>query len=394
MKKRFSVSLAATVILSATVLSAPTASADRPDDPADTWPASNARTASAGSVPTNSVTPAMQREIDRVVNAGRRAAARVAPTSGARALAGAQIRCAMFEKQRYCLRYGWTNRTAAELRDDLVKREANARRSGRETGDASVLESLRTHARMAPTAKARADRAELRQAARATAKVVDLRHDIQGTPYPRGFFARHPEVDRTAATASKRLYPKRYYIMNWHNVRQQRRSYWCGPTTMQMIGWGWNKKVRPQKLWASRLGTTTSGSSIGNMVKAVNKFTGYDKKRFAGRYIVLDISDWGYGKWMRLHRRHYSQYNAPIVTHPVLKAQYFPYMKGWSGSGHFQVGRGYNNRGKNPATLGLFEPYNPRRFNSSAPYVDRLQYPRAYPNYLANKAHPQQNIGV
>ena len=396
MNKRISVSMAAIAILSATVLSAPGATATAtPDDPADTWPASNARTTNVGSVAPSTITPAMRREIDRVVSANRRTA-RVAPNSGARALAGAQIRCATFETQRYCLRYGWTDRTAAELRRDLTRREAAARRTGHETGDASILASLRTHARMAPRAQARADRAELRQAARSTSKVLALRHDIQGTPYPKGYFARHPEAERTSTSARKRRYPRRYYVLNWHHTRQQNRTYWCGPATMQLIAWGWHggKKPKPQKLWAKRLGTTTSGTGIWNMVAAVNKYTGFDKQGYAGRYIVLDISDWGYGKWLQLHRRHYAQYNAPIVMHPVLKAQYFPYMKGWSGSGHFQVGRGYNNRGKNPATLGLFEPYNPRRFNSSAPHVARLQYPRAYPNYLANQDHPQQNIGV
>lgn len=397
MNKRISVSVVATTMLSATVLSVPGATAqETPDDPSDTWPPSNARTISRGSVAPSTITPAMKREINRVVAANRQAA-RVAPSAGARALAGAQIRCATFETQRYCLRYGWTDRTARELRRDLVQREANTRRTaGHETGDASLLDELRAHARMAPSTQARADRAELRQAAKATSKVLALRHDIQGTPYPQGYFARHPEAERTTATTRKRRYPRRYYVLNWRHTRQQNRSYWCGPATMQLIAWGWHggKKPRRQKLWARRLGTTTSGTSIGNMVKNVNKFTGFDRKRFAGRYIVLDISDWKYGKWLRLHRRHYAQYKAPIVMHPVLKARYFPYLKGWSGSGHFQVGRGYNNRGKNPATLGLFEPYNPRRFNSSAPYVARLQYPRAYPNYLANQDHPQQNIGV
>ncbi|MDN5853489.1 MAG: hypothetical protein L0K86_11720, partial [Actinomycetia bacterium] len=335
MNKRISVGMAA-AMLSATFLSAPGAAAKAtPDDPADTWPPSNARTVSGGSVAPSAITPAMKREINRVVAANRRAA-RVAPASSARALAGAQIRCATFETQRYCLRYGWTNRTAAELRRDLVKREANARRTSHETGDASILGSLRNHARMAPRSQARADRAELRQAARSTSKILELRHDIQGTPYPRGYFARHPEADRTAATARKRRYPKRYYVLNWHHTRQQHRSYWCGPATMQLIAWGCHggKKPRTQKLWARRLGTTTSGTTIWSMVKGVNRYTGFDKERYAGRYIVLDISDWGYRKWLRLHRRHYAQYNAPIVMHPVLKARYFPYMKGWSGSGH------------------------------------------------------------
>lgn len=397
MNKRFSVSTASAVLLGASVLTAPASIADQqaPSDPADTWPATNVRTTDTGSVPANTITSDMRREIDRVIAAGRNAA-RVSPSAGARSLAAAQIRCATFESQRYCLNYGWTNRTAAQLRRDLVQRESSARRTAAPgTGDADLIESLRADARMAPRARAAAERAELRRAARATSKVLALRYEIEGTPYPDGYFARHPEA-RTAATERKRTYPKRYYILNWRHTRQQKRSYWCGPTTMQLIAWGWHggKKPRKQRLWASRLGTTTSGTGIWTMVDAVNKHTGFDKRRYAGKYIVLDISDYGYKKWLSLNKRHYSKYNAPIVMHPVLDARYFDYLKGYSGSGHFQVGRGYNNRGKNPATIGLFEPWNPRRFNSSAPYVARLQYHRAYMSYLANKAHPQQNIGV
>lgn len=395
MKTRFSVSAAVAVLLCATALAAPPQSAADPDaDRADTWPASNPDTLGSGSAAATSITPAMRGEISRVA-----AGARTAPveaTADARSLAAAEIRCATFETQRYCLHYGWTNRTAGELRHDLVSREeAQRTAAGVATGDESLIDSLRSRARLSPNARVAADREELTHAARATAKVLSLRHDIEGTPYPKGFFARHPEVDRQLATAARqREYPKRYYIMNWHHVREQRRSYWCGPTTMQMITWGWQKKVKPQSLWADRMGTTSSGTGIYAMVEAVNKYTGYDKKKYAGKYIVLDISDYSYKKWLSLHKRHYSRYHAPIVTHPVLDARYFDYLQGYSGGGHFQVGRGYNNRGNNPATIGLFEPWNPRRFNSSAPYVRRLQYHRAYMGYQANQAHPQQNIGV
>lgn len=394
MNKRLSVSAAVAVLLCSTALAAPPSGADSHADRTDTWPAQNPPAPASGSVAPTTITPQMRSEISRVVAAGQRGA-RVAPSAGARRLAAAGIRCATFEQQRYCLHYGWTNRTPQELRNDLIQREQAMRTtSGARTGDASTLEALRARARMAPGARAAADRAELTQAAQATAKIVSLRHDLEGTPYPDGFFARHPEVDRTAATARKRTYPKRYYILNWHHVREQRRSYWCGPATMQMIAWGWQKEVKPQRRWARRLGTTSSGTGIYSMVETVNRYTGYDKKKFAGKYIVLDISDWSYKKWLSLHKRHYSRYKAPIVTHPVLDARYFDYLQGYSGSGHFQVGRGYNNRGKNPATIGLFEPWNPRRFNSSAPYVRRLQYHRAYQSYQANQAHPQQNIGV
>ena len=54
-----------------------------PSDPADTWPATNVRTTETGSVPANTITSDMRREIDRVIAAGRNAA-RVSPSAGAR----------------------------------------------------------------------------------------------------------------------------------------------------------------------------------------------------------------------------------------------------------------------------------------------------------------------
>lgn len=398
MNKRFSVGAAVSVLLGSTLLFCPESVADSgaPSDPADTWPAPHTSTLATGSVPATSTTPAMRQEISRVVGAGEQAA-RVAPSAGARQLASTEIRCASFEEQRYCLHYGWTERTPRELRSDLIQRDESARTTGGvESGDESLVDAMRQRARLAPDAQAAADRRELEAAAQATAKVIALRNDLEGTPYPKGFFARHPEVSRASLSTSRRAskYPSRKYIMNWHHVREQRQSYWCGPGTMQMIAWGWQKEVKPQRLWANRMGTTTSGTSIYSMTDAVNKYTGYDKEKYAGKYIVLDISGYSFHQWLRLNKRHYAKYEAPIVMHPVLDARYFDYLKGYSGSGHFQVGRGYNNRGNSPSTIGLFEPYNPRRFNSSAPYVARLQYHRAYMSYQANQAHPQQNIGV
>src|SRR5689334_10688235 len=60
------------------------------------------------------VTPAYQRTIDQVVNAG--APAQLARTSSPRALVDAVVRCATFEGQRYCLGSGWTDQTQAQVR--------------------------------------------------------------------------------------------------------------------------------------------------------------------------------------------------------------------------------------------------------------------------------------
>ena len=106
----------------------------------------------------------------------------------------------------------------------------------------------------------------------------------------------HPEVGRRADVHGTRRvrrvdYPttRRCSPARWP---AQVRTYWCGPTTMQMIAWGWQASGSPRSYWARRLGTTTNGTAITDMVRVVNTSTGYDREAHAGPYIVLDISDW------------------------------------------------------------------------------------------------------
>ena len=162
---------------------------------------------------------------------------------------------------------------------------------------------------------------------------------------------------------------------------------------MQMIAWGWHGDRRTQKHWAGKLGTTTSGSAITDMVRVINNSTGWDREAYAGDYIVLDISDWSFRQWLLLQMRHVHDYRAPVVLHPILLQRYYPYLDD-DASGHFQVGRGYDKRGRKPAQLGYFEPWNQQRFDPSEPFIRRVQWRNAYQSYRANQAHPHQNIGV
>jgi hypothetical protein len=261
---------------------------------------------------------------------------------------------------------------------------------------------------MTPAQRAAADRAELTDAARSVAKVWLLRHEIEGVPLPDGFLAAHPEARlRTGAAASpsatpqttqakvkhRRDYPRRSVVLNPRDVAEQSQTYWCGPTSMQMIVWGWRHRRQSQQHWANRLGTTTSGTAITDMVRVVNQDTGWDRERRAGRYITLDISNYSFGKWILLMMRHIHDYRAPVVLHPVLRKQYYPYLDD-DASGHFQVGRGYDKNGPKPALLGYFEPWNQQRFDPSEPYIARVQWRNAYRSYRANQAHFQHNVGV
>src|SRR4051794_35022659 len=359
------------------------------------------------------VTPAYRRTIQHVVAAGL-GQGRVAPTATPRALVDHVVRCATFEGQRYCLGQGWTDLTQRQVQrrtTSLVTRQESRAGSpviGRPTGDLSTFDALRRAARLSPQARAAAQEAELTQAARSVAKVWLLRHQIQGVPLPAHFRARHPEVGAaTAATSARatpsgtvgrsrrhwRDYPDRGVVLDHRHVAEQHRTYWCGPTTMQMITWGWSGKKRSQQHWATKLGTTTSGSAITSMVSVVNRYTGYDKESYAGPYITLDIGDWSFRQWKLLMARHVVDYRAPVVLHPVLLTQFYPYLD-HDGSGHFQVGRGYQKRDGRIPLLGYFEPWNQQRFHPDEPYISRVQWRSAYRSYRANRAHFQHNVGV
>jgi len=265
---------------------------------------------------------------------------------------------------------------------------------------------LRREAALSPADRATAQREELTQAARSVAKVWLLRHEIEGVALPAGFLARHPEARatttagattgaRTAAPRTKRLgdYPSSAAVMSTRRVAEQERTYYCGPTTMQMIAWGWTGTQRSQSYWAGRLGTTTDGTGLSDMVRVVNDATGWDSASRAGTYVPLDVGDYSYAQWKLLLMRHIADYHAPLVLHPILLKKYYPYLDD-DASGHFQVGRGYDKAGRRPTQIGYFEPWNQQRFDPSEPYISRVQWRGAYKSYRANLEHFQHNIGV
>jgi hypothetical protein len=342
------------------------------------------------SVAPGRLSPELAAEVDRVVDAGLelgRMSGKLSPEQLAQDL----VRCADFDGQRYCLHLGWTQSSPADARARLARaaRTAAGARTTEGTGDLDALALLRRSATADPQERADAERRELTLAALSVDKVWRLRHDLQGVSLPAGY--------GTTARAQQRKtradYPRRSVIMKPSRVAEQRRTYWCGPTTMQMIAWGWQHERKKQGRWADKLGTTTDGTAISDMVRVVNKVTGYDRDSRAGKYIVLDISHWSYEKWLLLQMRHIEDYRAPVVLHPVLLKRFYPYLDD-DASGHFQVGRGYDKRGDKPTQLGYFEPWNQQRFDPSEPYISRVQWRSAYKSYRANKAHFQQNIGV
>jgi hypothetical protein len=349
-------------------------------------------TAAPGTVGRGKVTRAMQAEIDRVLAEG----ADVDRAQGRTALARASVRCATFDGQRYCLGFGWTNQSREALAARLVARPTFGReRTGDLDADGIIA---RNNARSA-IARTDSERAELTMAAQSVGKVWMLRHEIQGVELPADFAARHPEVAMSDLTGGDERggfgnnYPEKFSILKESRILAQNQTWWCGPATMQAIGWSSSKQRKNQSYWARRLGTTTDGTAITDMVRVVNNKTDYDAKDKAGPYVVLDISDFTFKQWYRLMMRHVHDYRAPVVLHPVLLKQYYPYLDD-DASGHFQVGRGFDqNPGGNPQ-LGWFEPWDQSRFDPSEPRIGRVQWRNAYRSYRANLDHFQHNVGV
>ena len=335
------------------------------------------------------LTTAMRAEIDRVLAAG----ADLDRTEGRTALARASVRCATFEGQRYCLGFGWTNQSEEALAARLETRPTA--RTTERTGDLDADGLLARAQGRTSTARTEAERAELTMAARSVGKVWMLRHEIQGVPLPDGFAQRHPEVTTgvDARGGFGESYPERSKILSSKVAQAQNTTYWCGPATMQAIGWGSQGKRKNQSYWARRLGTTSAGTAITDMVRVINNKTDYDEDTYAGPYVVLDISDFTFKQWYRLMMRHIHDYQAPVVLHPQLLKQYYPYLDD-DASGHFQVGRGYDqNPGGNPQ-LGWFEPWDQSRFDPSEPAIGRVQWRNAYRSFRANLDHFQHNVGV
>ncbi len=352
---------------------------------AESLPTATAQTASPGR---GEVTPRMRREIERVVASGRSLgpdAGRVTP----RMLVDTQVRCAVFAGQRYCLGIGWTQDSEAEVRDRIAAAASSTlrRTPATTTGDLDLVAGLQAAASRSESERVAGERAELTDAAASVAKVWQLRHEIQGVPLPAKYAALARPKDKG------RVYPRTARIMKGSRTLAQNRSWWCGPTAMQSIAWGWDHDKRPQSYWAKRLGTTTSGSSISEIVRQVNRSTGYDSPRRAGPYVVLDISDFTYRQWWRMTKRHIAKLRAPLVLHPQLLSRFYPYLS-FDASGHFQVGRGYRDRRNGVEKIGFFEPWNQQAFDPGSPYVERVQWRSAYRSFRANKAHPMQNLGL
>jgi hypothetical protein len=182
--------------------------------------------------------------------------------------------------------------------------------------------------------------------------------------------------------------PAANYIMKGFQTSQDK-GYWCGPATFQSIDWADDKQKDTQASWAKDLGATTSGTAISAMVKQTNVKTNWDLA--AGTYIVQNVSHWTPAKFLQVHQNHLGDgAPAPVIEHVQLLKRYFPYLA-FNHSGHYQVGRGYDTKAK---TIGIFEVFNERRFNSRGNVTDGPRNIPATAMFNATLANSFKNIGL
>ncbi|GAB3831181.1 hypothetical protein [Kribbella italica] len=194
-----------------------------------------------------------------------------------------------------------------------------------------------------------------------------------------------PPLKPPAATKPK---PVANSIMKGFQTSQDK-GYWCGPATFQSIDWADDKQKDTQASWAKDLGATTSGTAISAMVKQTNLKTNWDLA--AGTYIVQSVGHWTPAKFLQVHQNHLGDgAPAPIIEHVQLLKRYFPYLA-FNHSGHYQVGRGYNMKAK---TIGIYEVFNERRFNSRGNVTDGPRNIPATAMFNATLANSFKNIGL
>jgi hypothetical protein len=181
--------------------------------------------------------------------------------------------------------------------------------------------------------------------------------------------------------------PASAYIMQGFRTSQEK-GYWCGPATFQSIDWADDNQKDTQASWAKDLGSTTSGTAISAMVQQTNLKTNWDKP--AGAYIVQSVAHWNAQTFFTVHQTHLGVYRAPVIEHVQLLKRYFPYLA-FNHSGHYQVGRGYD-RAK--GTIGIYEVFNERRFNSRGNVTDGPKNVPASALFNATLANSFQNIGL
>ena len=299
------------------------------------------------------------------------------------------MRCFKLDEENYCLGLGFVDQvpTGAQVQE-LVSR-ADMRADGEvgveqdiPTGDLTPAAFVAERASMPKSTRVTAELDEMQAAWDGRDKAKSLRllttptrtAPTQGTPTP-------------VPPAAPVQVPASAYIMKGFQTSQEK-GYWCGPATFQSIDWADDNQKDTQASWAKDLGSTTSGTAISAMVKQTNLKTAWPKS--AGTYIVQSVSGWNAQTFFTVHQKHLGVYKAPVIEHVQLLKRYFPYLA-FNHSGHYQVGRGYDQA---KGTIAIYEVFNERRFNSRGNVTDGPKNIPASALFNATLANSFKNIGL
>ncbi|MEO6089522.1 MAG: hypothetical protein ABIQ18_41075 [Umezawaea sp.] len=286
-------------------------------------------------------------------------------------LAGLAARCGVLDGATYCLHVGWEDTSLSK--EELAARVQNtAPEPGDEPGEASFALQLRQWAAQPREDRIFAEQAELKEALASLGKVKYFQYTTNGEALPADFFQKYPEVAEWAGTDAAADPPVANTITPSRTMKQPN-GYYCGPTTMAIMAWNdpTGDKGHVPSVWAGRLGTTTSGTSIDAMVRVTNSHLTWDNR--VGAYVKLGISGYTTAKFRALFVKHTGIKHAPIILHPRWTANLNPF--GRTTSGHFDVGAGYDHRSGRDTIL-IAEPAwasTPNMFSTSTANVLQAQ---------------------
>ena len=352
------------------------------------------------------LTGAMRREIDRVVAAGRDLGAVSARQSHRRGSRATCVRCAEFEGQRYCLHTGWTTSTQADVRARVAAATMTgaARRVAavETTGDLDLSDTLRRKLRSAPPSGRRPSARSSPQPPGRLPRYGCCGTRSRVSPLPTGFSAAHPEAglsarsSSTTATGTKTFsdYPQVGKVLRWRRTAEQTTTYWCGPTTMQMIAWGWHGRAKvpgplgePPRYDDQRHGDHPDGPG-GQREHRLGPCEPGRHLHHPGhlRLVLREVVTAQHAPHRGLPRPARAAPGAAQEVLPVPRRRRLRSLPGWP--------RLQQERGRADLRIGYFEPWNQQRFDPSEPYIGRVQWRDAYRSYRANRAHFQHNIGV
>lgn len=287
------------------------------------------------------------------------------------------MRCFKLEAENYCLGLGFVDKMPTAATISAAASAPAMKSANSPTGALSPSDFVAERASMSDQARLNAELAEMWTAWAGRDKARSLRTAGAFTPPASPMSA---QIVRT---------PPAQFAMLGGYATSQERGYWCGPATFQSIDWADDKQKNTQATWAKYLGTTRSGTAISAMVRQTNRMTNWDIA--AGTYIVQSVRGWTTQKFFTVHQNHLGDGSgAPVIEHVQLLRRYFPYLA-FNHSGHYQVGRGYS---KTKGTIGIFEVFNERRFNSRGRVTNGAKNIPASALFNATLANKFKNIGL